>query len=289
MATLVIMAAGLGSRYKGLKQIDEVGPTGEVLMDYSIADAKKSGFNKFVIIVSADFIELCQDKMLRRWGPSTEILFAIQKLEDIPSEFKASSDRKKPWGTGHALLTVQELVKEPFALINADDFYGAEAFEQMYKFLDSLDSSSCHAGLVGYKLENTVSPYGSVSRGVCKISSETHLDSIEERQKIFTENDKYFWIDDCEESHPLRGDEVVSMNFWGFCPSVFYDVQAEFTKFLSENQNHLKKEFLIPEVVNNLVKRRKLVVNIIPTKAQWFGMTYPEDKPKVIEHLRNLN
>ncbi|MFK7826771.1 MAG: NDP-sugar synthase [Oligoflexales bacterium] len=289
MSTLVIMAAGLGSRYKGLKQIDEVGPSGEILMDYSIGDAVRSGFKKIVIIIAEDFLPICREKMQKRWGEAAPITYAVQMKDDLPDPYTLPEGRIKPWGTGHALLAVRGKVKGNFALINADDYYGPDAFKQMAEFLDGMDKQGCNASLVGYTLSNTTSPHGSVSRGVCRLgASSIELESIVERKNIVMDVGRLFWLDDGNNRHELLGSEVVSMNFWGFNESVFEAMEDEFFKFLAENISHPKKEFLIPEAVNTLVSENILKVKVLPTSAQWFGMTYPEDKSKVKQQLLKL-
>ncbi|HEX5555709.1 MAG TPA: sugar phosphate nucleotidyltransferase [Chitinophagaceae bacterium] len=286
--TLLILAAGMGSRYGGIKQMDHFGPNGETIIDYSIYDAIKSGFGKIVFIIRKDFADefetIFNDKLK---GSAVEIAYVYQGLESFIGEEKLPANRQKPWGTAHAVLCAKDAIKEPFAVINADDFYGREAFEKMVAFLDG-ECSEKRYSVMGYELGKTLSEHGSVSRGVCTVDGNGNLDTITERTKISLENGRPVYSDEEGHDHILSPATPVSMNFWGFHENVFKLTQEMFKTFLKENMTNPKAEFLIPTVVDYYIANRQGTVKVIPTTMQWFGVTYQEDAPFVRKNLEAL-
>lgn len=284
--TLVILAAGMGSRYGGLKQLDEVGPNGEAIIDYSLFDAIRAGFGKVVFIIRHDFEEAFKARFDEKLKGKIEVEYVFQELTDLPKGFTVPENREKPWGTGHAVLAARKAVHTPFASINADDFYGYEAYATCAKFLNENASAKQYA-MVGYRLDNTLSDNGSVSRGLCVTNEKNNLVDIDELTKITNENDGiYFYRDDKKTS--LKGDETVSMNFWGFHPSLFEYFEQGFVDFLNEKGSEMKSEFFIPMYVDELIKAHKVDVEVLTSNAEWFGVTYQEDKPVVIEKIKHL-
>ncbi|MFQ3619638.1 MAG: sugar phosphate nucleotidyltransferase [Spirochaetales bacterium] len=284
--TLVVMAAGMGSRYGGIKQIDPVGPSGEALLDYSVYDAVRSGFGEVVFIIrkaiEKDFLSFIKGRF-----PGISIRIVYQELENLPKGFIVPADRTKPWGTTHAILQAQEVVKTPFAVINADDFYGKNAYQILGEYLASLPLFSTDFALVGYKLENTLSEYGSVSRGICSVNSEGYLVAVEEYTKLVRKNGQ---IESIEPTQPatFSGKEYASMNMFGFTPALFPLIEREFLEFLKENGKDSKAECYIPRVVGKLVKSREIRVKVLPSTSPWFGITYQEDKPLVKERIQQM-
>lgn len=289
---LVVMAAGMGSRYGGLKQIDPIGQNGEIIMDFSLFDAHKAGFRKVVFIIKeelfADFKERIGDKV----SNYMEVCYAFQKLSDIPEGFTVPEGRVKPWGTGHAVYAAREFIDAPFAVINSDDYYGTEAFGKIYDFLENAeDDTRQHFTMVGYLLKNTLSDNGHVARGVCSVSPEGMLKGITERTRIekspdgtvFTEDDGKTWT-------KLSEDTIVSMNMWGFTASMMEAIKADFPKFLKENVpgNPMKSEYFLPFVVNDLLDGKKADVKVLSSADKWFGVTYKEDKPVVVAAVKKL-
>jgi hypothetical protein len=289
--TLVVMAAGIGSRYGGLKQIDPVGPGGEIVIDYSIHDALKAGFDKVVFIIRRDFHEAFLEKIGRTAESRVETAYVFQEIDDLPPGFPVPPGRKKPWGTAQALLGCRNAVGTPFAAINADDFYGRTAFAALASHLKSVRESPglLDFSMIGYVLENTLSEHGHVARGVCEITADRYLKDIHERVKIrrFPEGVKY--TDNDRDWIPIPSGSYVSMNMWGFTPGLFAEIESRFPAFLEANSGRiLQAEFLIPEVVGDLVRENKARVKVLPTGEKWFGVTYPEDKPKVQAAVREL-
>ena len=288
--TLVVLAAGMGSRYGGLKQVDPIGPNGEIIIDYSLYDAKQAGFTHVVFVIRKDIEEVFKQKIGERAEKNFRVSYVYQELnKELPTWFSVPAERKKPWGTGQAILLCKDVVFSNFAVINSDDFYGRDAFIKMADALKGLsdDPDLYHYVMVGYRLKNTLSDFGSVSRGVCRISDEGYLMDITERTKIqkFEDGIKY---EENGEWFNLTGEETVSMNFFGFTPSIFYELETRFYKFLMNIKNPEKDEFFIPEVVGQLIREGKAQVTILPTEAKWFGVTYPEDKTVVAEGIKNL-
>jgi UTP-glucose-1-phosphate uridylyltransferase len=277
--TLLILAAGMGSRYGGLKQMDELGPSGESIIDYSVFDAIRAGFGKVVFVIREDFAQAFKDQFEPRLKGKIETEYVYQSLDKVPQGFTIPEGRQKPWGTGHAMLMAKDAIHTPFAIINADDFYGKDAYAQAIDFINSSKKVSEYA-MIGYALKNTLSEHGTVSRGVCQSDANDNLTKITERTKIGTEGDKiYFYEGDNKEE--LTGDEPVSMNFWIFKPEFFNHLDNGFKRFLNEKGSELKSEYYFNLAADNLVKAGEANVKIINTSAKWFGVTYQEDKPMV--------
>lgn len=284
--TLVILAAGMGSRYGGLKQLDEIGPNGEAIIDYSLFDAIRAGFGKVVFIIRRDFEEAFKSRFDTKLKGKIEVDYVYQELSDLPEGYTIPEGREKPWGTGHAIRAARNVVTTPFAAINADDFYGEEAYSTCAKFLTS-DVAENNYSMVGYRMDNTLSENGSVSRGLCITDEQQNLVDIDELTKITIEAGgiKYYRND---ESFPLKGDETVSMNFWGFHPSLFKHLEEGFISFLKEEGKEMKSEFFIPVHVGDLIEANKINAKVLTSNASWFGVTYQEDKPVVIEKVKEL-
>ena len=289
---LVIMAAGMGSRYGGLKQIDPVGACGEKIIDYSLFDARRAGFKKAVFIIKEELLPDFQEAVFQKASQYMEIQWAFQKLEDVPEGVSVPEGRVKPWGTGHAALTGARLLGDaPYAVINADDFYGREAFEKMYAFLKAAkDGEKLDFSMVGFYLRNTVTEHGSVSRGVCQ-TREGMLEGIVERTRIerreggiaYTEDEGRTWV-------PLAPDTVVSMNFWGFTPGFTGALERDFRRFFQEDvpENPLKAEFFLPFVVNDLLSQGKAQVSVLSSADKWYGVTYQQDKETVVKAIGEM-
>jgi dTDP-glucose pyrophosphorylase len=286
--TIVILAAGIGSRYGSLKQIDQVGPSGETIIDYSIYDALRAGFGKVIFVIRKSIEEEFKAALLRRWEKRADVDYVLQELEDIPVGFRVPANRLKPWGTSHAVLVAEPKVNRPFAVINADDFYGAGAFTVMADYLLNIRSDEDTYSLVGYDLTSTLSEHGSVARGVCQVDKAGKLGGIVERVHIEKTPRGIFYKDEQGQLAPLRGDETVSMNFWGFTPTFFCFARQAFENFLGENLKNPKAELYIPLVINNLVKNGQATVKVLETGEKWFGVTYREDKSRVMEELARL-
>ncbi len=281
--TLVIMAAGIGSRYGGLKQIDSFGPSGEIILDYSVFDAIRAGFDKVVFIIRKDIEDVFKEKIGNAIEKQIETHYVFQELTDLPNGFSVPADRKKPWGTSHAVLCAKNAVREPFAVINADDFYGQSAFEVLAGFLkNAQDRTPQEYAMVGYILGNTLTDYGHVARGVCVDDGCGNLQSIIERTKIkkfadgvkYTEDDEKTWA-------PIDAQSLVSMNMWGFTKGFMKELETRFPDFLRAHGAELKSEYLVPSTVNKMVQEGSAKVKVLSTDARWFGVTYQEDKPMV--------
>ena len=297
MPTLLILAAGMGSRYGGLKQIDAFGPHDEAIIDYSIYDARRAGFGKVVFVIRRHFEAAFVEKIGRRYAASLDVDYAYQELDAAPpAGFDLPPGREKPWGTGHAILVARHAVREPFAVINADDFYGADGYRAAAQGLAELDhtdttkTNTAHNGparycMVGYRLANTLSEHGAVSRGVCQTDDTGRLTHVVETHGIQRDTQTArITADppDTDQSPPtLTGDEVVSMNLWGFTPSVFDHLDARFADFLQRRGHEPKSEFYIPFAVNDLIQSGRAQVRVLPCEASWFGVTYRDDKPYV--------
>ncbi len=284
--TLVILAAGMGSRYGGLKQLDEVGPGGEAIIDYSLYDAIRAGFAKVVFVIRKDFEAAFKDTFNPRLEDRIAVEYVYQSIDKIPAGFEINPEREKPWGTGHALLMAEEVVNEPMAVINADDFYGRQAYKVMAEFLTkSVDEYEY--SMIGYNVGNTLSEFGMVSRGVCNTDKNGNLTSIVERLKIKKEDDSIYFYEN-EERFPLEDNTPVSMNFWGLKPSVFKYLHKGFREFLSTHGTKLKAEYFIPLLINDLIQTRKARTRVLKSDSFWFGITYREDKPFVQEKIESL-
>ncbi len=284
--TLVILAAGMGSRYGGLKQLDEIGPNGEAIIDYSLFDAIRAGFGKVVFIIRHDFEEAFKARFDDKLKGKIEVEYVFQDLNDLPEGFSVPEGREKPWGTGHAIRAARNVVKTPFAAINADDFYGKEAYETIVRFLNEVSNENTYS-MVGYRMDKTLSENGTVSRGLCISDIDKNLTDIKELTQISHVNGEIFYFDG-DKKNSLVGYETVSMNFWGFHPSFFNYIETSFAAFLKEKGSELKSEFYIPTPVDELIKERKVKVKVLTSDASWFGVTYQEDKPVVKEKLKSL-
>ncbi len=285
--TLVIMAAGMASRYGSMKQIQQFGPGGETIMDYSIYDAIQAGFKKVVFIIRKDFAENFKAIFEPKLAGKIETAYVYQDIEDYLGSYSLPSERTKPWGTSHAILCAQDEVTEPFAVVNADDFYGKDGFVKAHEFLTSACTKDVYA-LVGYELAKTLSQNGSVSRGVCEVDGSNSLIAINERIKLYRENGKIVYEDTDGARHPVPEDAKAYMNFWCFHPSLFPFIQEEFQKFLSRNINEPKAEILIPYTADQFIKIKGGTIKVLPTDAQWFGVTYKEDAPVVTKNIKEL-
>ena len=287
---LVVMAAGMGSRYGGLKQIDPVGKHGEVIIDYSLFDARRAGFETVVFIIKHEIEKEFKEAIGNRMEKHMEVRYAFQQLENLPEGYSVPEGRTKPWGTSHAILSAADVIDGPFAVINADDYYGPEAFKVIYDYLSThQDDAVYEYSMVGYLLKNTVTENGHVARGVCVTDSEGYLASVTERTKIatyeggihFTEDDGATWTD-------LPADTLVSMNLWGFGASVVPEIQNRFAAFLESAlpTNPLKCEYFLPLVVSQLIAEDKATVQVLRSHDKWYGVTYKEDKPTVVAAIR---
>ena len=286
--TLLVLAAGMGSRYGGLKQLDPVGPSGEIIIDYSIYDAVKAGFGKVVFLIRKDIEDVFRDTIGNRYAGKIDIAYAFQGVDDLPEGYAAPPDREKPWGTGHAVLMTESEVDSPFAVINADDFYGRSAFELMASFLSGSAPDSANFAMVGFILRNTLSDNGTVSRGVCFISPDGALEKVVESTKIAKTENGALNLAEGEDVKELTGEEIVSMNMWGFTPMVFQELKSQFNEFLDENLNTPKSEFFIPFAVDRMIREGAASVKVLKSSDSWFGVTYREDKPVVIDGIRKL-
>ena len=286
--TLLILAAGMGSRYGKLKQIDPVGPGGEVIMDYSIFDAIRSGFGKIVFIIRKDFSEEFKNIFSPKLSGKIEVEYVYQELEDVPDGIRFSGERQKPWGTGHAMLSARNVINEPFAVINADDFYGPSAYKSMADFLTVNVNDPDLYAMIGYRLDTTLSEYGSVARGVCQTDREGFLQNVVERTSIERDSSGDIYFDDRGKKVILTGSEIVSMNYWGFTTSVFGYMEKEFVDFIKKNASDPKAEFYIPTVANKLINEGKVRLKVLESVDKWFGVTYSEDKPLAVKNINRL-
>ncbi|MDF2613387.1 MAG: nucleotidyltransferase [Clostridia bacterium] len=288
---LVVMAAGIGSRYGGLKQIDPVGSNGELIIDFSLYDAIKAGFKKVVFIIKEeiekDFKEVIGDRMREH----IEVAYAYQRLDDLPASYHVPRERSKPWGTGHALLAVRDIIEGPFAVINADDYYGQEAFSLIYEFLkQAKDDKACEYGMVGYELTNTLTEHGYVARGVCEVGIDQYLYKINERTHIEKRGDGAAYTEDGEKWIAISNEATVSMNMWAFTPSILKELEIRFPMFLEQTlkTNPEKGEYFLPDVVGELIEEDKACVKVLKSQDKWYGVTYKEDKPLVVSSLLQL-
>ena len=286
------MAAGMGSRYGGLKQIDPVDEQGHIIIDYSIYDAKRAGFEKVVFIIKEENRKVFEEVIGNRISKTMEVAYAYQDSNDLPEGYEVPERRVKPWGTAHAVMSVRDQIDGPFAVINADDYYGSEAFSMIYQYLASNeDDDKYRYVMVGYDLKNTVTEHGTVARGVCEVNDQEELVSVTERTKIakkdtgiaYSEDDGQSWI-------KISEDTIVSMNMWGFSKSILQEIESRFVSFLEKEVevNPLKCEYYLPSVVSELLSEEKAVVKVLNTKEKWYGVTYKEDKPIVMEALNEM-
>ncbi|MBR4257501.1 MAG: nucleotidyltransferase [Kiritimatiellae bacterium] len=286
--TLVVLAAGMGSRYGGLKQVDPVGPSGETILDYSVYDAIRGGFGKVVFIIRKDFEAEFKEKVGRKYEGVVEVGYCYQDLNDLPAPYKVPEGRTKPWGTAHATRAARNSVDGPFAVINADDFYGRDAMARLGGFLSSVDPSSLHFAMVGYLLSLTLSENGSVARGICDVAADGTLKSVTEMTKLVRAGDMAENLEDPANPVKVPLDARVSMNCWGFTPKLFEELEARFSKFLAARGGEEKSEWYIPFVVDELIKEGKADCRVLPTESSWFGVTYREDKPHMVAEIGKL-
>ena len=286
--TLVVLAAGMGSRYGGLKQVDPVGPKGEAILDYSVFDAIRAGFGKVVFIIRRDIEAEFREKIGAKYAGHVEVDYAFQDLYDLPEGFSVPEGRSKPWGTAHAARAARHAVKEPFALINADDFYGRDAFVKLHDFLVAADPGSLHLAMAGYRLDLTLSENGSVARGICDVDGEGFLRGVVEMTKLVRAGDAAENRED--ETAPVKVplDARVSMNCWGFTPRLFIELEKRFPGWLEVNGGREKSEWYIPFVVDELIREGAADCRLLPVDSSWFGVTYREDKPFVVAEIRKL-
>ena len=285
--TLLILAAGIGSRYGSLKQIDKLGPSGERIIDYSVFDAKRAGFGKIVFVIRKDIEKEFNEVFIKNLSRHIEIDYVFQELDNLPTGMVCPKERVKPWGTCHAVIVAASKIKEPFTVVNADDFYGFEAFESVAGFLEQVSSIQSHEYcMVGYKLKNTLSEHGLVSRGVCETDSENYLIKITEQTQIGKKDGKIFFKDRGGNNILLHEDTIISMNCWGFTPSFFPTAEKMFEEFMIQNIQNPKAEFYIPLVIDAIVKNKTGTVKVLDCNAKWFGVTYQEDKSMVISNLK---
>ena len=289
--TLVVMAAGIGSRYGGLKQTDPVGPNGEIIIDYSIYDALNAGFGKVVFVIKKDVEEAFRERVGRTIEKRCETTYVFQKIEDVPEGFEVPPGRQKPWGTGHATLSCKNVVHSPFAVINADDFYGHSSYQTLCDYLRSAQDRDgvYNYCMVGYALKSTLTEHGHVARGVCTVDEDGFLVEIRERTRIEKFGEIVKYTKDGETWIEIPGESVVSMNMWGFTPSLFLELEARFPQFLQKNSDNIQKaEYFLPDVVGDLIKEKKASVKVLSTNERWFGVTYKQDKPRAKQAIRDL-
>jgi NDP-sugar pyrophosphorylase family protein len=277
---LLIMAAGMGSRYGGLKQIDSIGPSGETIIDYSIYDAIRAGFGRVVFIIREEIEDAFKESVGNKYTDKIAVEYAFQELVKLPDGYNLPAERTKPWGTGHAILMAKDIIDKPFGVINADDFYGAETLKTLAGFLSAppADNEYC---MVGFKLANTLSKHGTVTRGICTTNENDILKTVIEVDGISP-------MPITSDIGPLTGDEIASMNIWGFTPSLFNHLETQFAAFLDQNINTEKAEFFIPSVVSNLVDNQKASVKVLKSSATWLGITYQDDKQGVVDDIQTL-
>jgi hypothetical protein len=288
--TLVILAAGMGSRYGGLKQVDPVGPSGETIMDYSVYDAVRAGFDRVVFVIRRDFEEIFRQTIGAKYAGAVSVDYAFQAADDLPIGYRVPDGRAKPWGTAHAIRAARSAVRAPFAAINADDFYGRDAFQRLAAFLTRGAPAAAKAryAMVGYRLEQTLSENGSVARGVCRVRPDGLLEAITEMTKIVRAPGGAENRESPEQPVPLTGAERVSMNLWGFTPDLFAALEARFPAWLERNIGNPKAEWYIPFVVDEMIREGLADVEVLPTDSSWFGVTYREDKPVVVSAVQSL-
>lgn len=290
--TLIVMAAGIGSRYGGLKQVDPIGPNGEIILDYAIYDALRAGFGKVVFLIRKDIEAVFREKIGRTVEQHAPVVYAFQEIHNVPAWFSVPPERTKPWGTGHAVLCCKGLVNEPFAVINADDYYGPGAFKALSTYLSTardLPGSVYDYCMAGYILCNTLSEHGTVARGVCTVTPDGFLAGVKERTRIQERDGVVQFTENGVDWTPISENSTVSMNMFGFTPSFFDELEKRFPIFLRQNaENILKAEFYLPEVVNQLLQEGLAHVKVLPTDEKWFGVTYPADRAYVQQAIGNL-
>lgn len=289
--TLIVMAAGMGSRYGGLKQVEALGPSGEMIVDYAVYDALRAGFGKVVFVIRNEIAEMFRERVGKRIEKQVETAYAYQDLYDVPPGFRVPPDRSKPWGTGHAVLSCKNVVTGPCAVINADDFYGPEAYALLAEHLRGAQDTQAgyDYSMVGYVLRNALSEFGSVARGVCQVTPGGELTGVVERTRIEKQGQAIRYTEDGKEWIDLPADSIVSMNMWGFTPSIFHELEARFPLFLERSKdNILKAEFFLPTIVNQLLQEGKARVQVLPTGEKWFGITNPDDRAVVQGAIQDM-
>jgi len=286
--TLFVLAAGMGSRYGGLKQLDGLGPNGETIMDYSIYDAIRAGFGKIVFVIRKSFEDDFKSVVINKFKDLIDTDIVFQEISKVPEGTTYNPEREKPWGTNHAVLMGKEAINEPFAVINADDFYGKESFAVLADFLNSVEGKKNEYCMVGYHVGNTLSESGAVSRGVCVVDENQLLLNVVERTHIEEKSGQIVFLDEKNEEITLKPNTPVSMNMWGFTPDYFDYSLEYFKEFLAENGQKLKSEFYIPLAVNNLIVQKKVTCKVLDTPSKWFGVTYAEDRPQVVLKINEL-
>jgi len=286
--TLVLLAAGMGSRYGGVKQIDGVGPNGEAIIDYSIYDALEAGFTDLCFVVRPEIEEAVREFFAGKFDSSVGVHFVHQELDDLPGGRTVTAERSKPWGTAHAVYAARTAVKTPFAVVNADDFYGRDAYRRIHEFLAGSDVTAHEYAMVGYRLADTLSPNGTVSRGICKSDENGYLQSIEEHKQIERSGDRVIDTLPDGSTVKLSGDDLASMNMFGFSPAVFDQIEQEFGAFLDNHGHEPKSEFYIPTLMTGLIEQDAASMKVLSTTSQWFGMTYKEDKESVQANIRGF-
>ena len=289
--TLLVLAAGMGSRYGGLKQMDPMGPNGETVLDYSVFDAIRAGFGKVVFVIREDFADAFREGVGARFADRIDVAYAYQQLDDLPDGFEVPAGREKPWGTGHAVRAARDVIDTPFAVVNADDFYGSDAYRVIAEWFaqPSPDDAKRHHAMVGYPLRNTLSDHGAVNRGLCQFDANRHLTRVEEIVEITRRDDGSIHgcgIDGRDIS--MQENDLVSMNFWGFTPDYFADFEKHFAEFLESHGREMKSECYIPTVVDQWIRDGVADCSVLETSASWFGVTYPEDKPHVVASIAEL-
>ena len=288
-STLLILAAGMGSRYGGMKQVEAFGPSGETITDYSIFDAIRAGFERFVFVISPKMEEDFKTNYIKKFPANLQVDYVIQALEDLPRGFKLPEDRVKPWGTAHAVLMAKDVINEPFAVINADDYYGRKSYKIMNHFLTlTSEEDPGNYCMVGFELQNTVSEHGSVARGICQLNDKGYLMGMAERTKIYLKDEDIVFEDEDGSLHTLDPKDTVSMNLFGFTPDFFAHIEEDFKGFLKKNAKNPKAELYIPYVVNNLIAAGKAKMTVLQPPDSWFGVTYQDDKPRVLKAIREL-
>lgn len=286
--TLFVLAAGMGSRYGGLKQLDGVGPNGETIMDYSIYDAVNAGFGKLVFVIRQSFEKDFREKIVKKYESKIPVELVFQELDALPEGFSVPEGRVKPWGTNHAVMMGKEVIQEPFAVINADDFYGRESFNVLADYLKNLENAENKYCMIGYRVGNTLSESGTVARGVCETDKDGNLTGVVERTQVKRIDDSVKYKDESENWITIDDNTPVSMNMWGFTPDYFKHSDDHFVLFLRENSENIKAEYFIPLVVNNLIVNGVSSVKVLDTPSKWFGVTYADDRPGVVEKLQKL-
>lgn len=285
--TLFVLAAGMGSRYGGLKQLDGLGPNGETIMDYSIFDAVRGGFGKVVFVIRHTFEDDFRNKIIKKYENVIPVELVFQELDYLPEGVKLNPERVKPWGTNHAVLMGKDVIKEPFAVINADDFYGRESFAVLADYLKDLNGKKNDYCMVGYRVGNTLSESGSVARGICETNEKGELTSVVERTHIERKDGKVMFKEG-EIWTEVAENAPVSMNMWGFTPDYFKYSEDFFVQFLKENAENIKAEYFIPLMVNHLIQKNEATVKVLDTPSKWFGVTYAEDRPMVVDKINQL-